>query len=255
MTLIFGVMRIINACHGSLLMVAMYIAFFLFTAIKLDPFVSIFVAMPILFVVGCGIYSGLITRLRGDFEENSLILTWGVALVLENLFTIAFTADYRSIVTGYSTENVTVAGLSLSISMLLSFGVAVLLTAGLYMFLLRSNLGRAIRAIAQNKPAAQLMGVNVERVQMISYGIGAALAGAAGAAFSSVFYMFPSIGGMFTVKSFEVIVLGGLGNVVGAFLAGYPIGSHGVAGRDLYLDRTEGCGRISDFYTCFDLPT
>lgn len=220
MTLIFGVMRIINACHGDLLMVAMYIAFFLFTALKLDPFVSIFVAMPVLFVIGCGIYSGLIKRLRGEFEESSLILTWGIALVLENLFAVGFTADYRSISTSYSTQNVTVVGISLSIPMLLSFGVAMLLTAMLYVFLLRSNLGRAIRAIAQNKPAAQLMGVNVERVQMISYGIGAALAGAAGAAFSSVFYVFPAIGGMFTVKAFEVIVLGGLGNVMGAFFAG-----------------------------------
>jgi branched-chain amino acid transport system permease protein len=220
MTLIFGVMRIINACHGDLLMVAMYIAFFLFTALKLDPFVSIFIAMPVLFVIGCGIYSGLIKRLRGEFEESSLILTWGIALVLENLFAVGFTADYRSISTSYSTQNVTVAGISLSIPMLVSFGVAMLLTAMLYVFLLRSNLGRAIRAIAQNKPAAQLMGVNVERVQMISYGIGAALAGAAGAAFSSVFYVFPAIGGMFTVKAFEVIVLGGLGNVMGAFFAG-----------------------------------
>lgn len=220
MTLIFGVMRIINASHGDLLMFAMYLAFFLFTAVKLDPFVAIFVAMPVLFIVGCAIYSGLIRRLRGDFEENSLILTWGIALVLVNTFTVAFTADYRSIVTGYSTQNLTVAGISLSIPMLASFGVAVVLTAALYVFLLRSNLGRAIRAIAQNRPAAQLMGVNVERVQMISYGIGAALAGAAGAAFSSVFYMFPAIGGLFTVKAFEVIVLGGLGNVVGAFFAG-----------------------------------
>jgi branched-chain amino acid transport system permease protein len=220
MTLIFGVMRIINACHGDLLTVAMYLAFFLFTAVKLDPFVTLFLAMPLLFVLGCTIYSGLIRRLRGEFEENSLILTWGIALVLENLFTVAFSADYRSIVTGYSTQNLTVAGISLSTPMLLSFSVAVVLTVALYMFLFRSNLGRAIRAIAQNKPAAQLMGINVERVQMISYGIGAALAGAAGAAFSSVFYVFPAIGGLFTVKAFEVIVLGGLGNVVGAFLAG-----------------------------------
>ena len=220
MTLIFGVMRIINACHGDLLMIAMYLAFFLFTAMKLDPFVTIFVAMPVLFVLGCAIYSGLIRRLRGEFEENSLILTWGIALVLVNMFTLAFTADYRSIVTSYSTQNLTVAGISLSIPMLSSFGVAVVLTAALYVFLLRSNLGRAIRAIAQNRPAAQLMGINVERVQTISYGIGAALAGAAGAAFSSVFYMFPAIGGLFTVKAFEVIVLGGLGNVVGAFFAG-----------------------------------
>lgn len=105
MTLIFGVMRIINACHGDLLMVAMYLAFFLFTAIKLDPFVAIFVAMPVLFVLGCAIYSGLIRRLRGEFAENSLILTWGVALVLANLFTVAFSGDYRSIVTSYSTKN------------------------------------------------------------------------------------------------------------------------------------------------------
>ena len=170
--------------------------------------------------MGCVNYSGLIRRLRGEFEESSLILTWGIALVLVNLFTAAFTADYRSIVTGYSTQSVTLAGISLSIPMMVSFAVAVLLTTALYVFLLHSNLGRAIRAIAQNKPAAQLMGINVERVQMISYGIGAALAGAAGAAFSSVFYMFPAIGGLFTVKAFEVIVLGGLGNVVGAFFAG-----------------------------------
>jgi branched-chain amino acid transport system permease protein len=220
MTLIFGVMRIINACHGDLLMVAMYVAFFLFATMKLDPFVTIFVATPVLFVVGCVIYGGLIRRLRGEFEESSLILTWGIALVLVNLFTVAFTADYRSIVTDYSTQNVTLAGISLSIPMLVSFAVTVVLTTALYVFLLRSNLGRAIRAIAQNRAAAQLMGINVERVQMISYGIGAALAGAAGAAFSSVFYMFPAIGGLFTVKAFEVIVLGGLGNVVGAFFAG-----------------------------------
>ena len=102
MTLIFGVMRIINACHGDFLMVAMYIAFFLFTAIKLDPFISLFIATPALFVLGCGIYSFLIRRLRGEFEESSLILTWGVALVLENLFTIGFSADYRRITTSYS---------------------------------------------------------------------------------------------------------------------------------------------------------
>jgi len=220
MTLIFGVMRIINACHGDLLMIAMYLAFFLFAATKLDPFLTIFIAVPLLFVIGCGIYSGLIRRLRNEFEENSLILTWGIALVLVNLFTIAFSGDYRSIVTSYSTKNVAFAGISLSIPMLLSFCVAAVLTCGLYVFLLKSNLGRAIRAIAQNKGAAQLMGINVERVQMVSFGIGAALAGAAGAAFSSVFYMFPAIGGLFTVKSFEVIVLGGLGNVVGAFFAG-----------------------------------
>jgi len=220
MTLIFGVMRIINACHGDLLMIAMYLAFFLFTATRLDPFVSILVATPALFAIGCGIYGGLIRRMRREFEESSLILTWGIALVLENLFTLAFSADYRSIVTRYSTNTVTLAGISLSVPMAMSFAVAILLTTALYWFLLRSNLGRAIRAIAENRPAAQLMGINVERVQMISYGIGAALAGAAGAAFSSVFYMFPAIGGLFTVKAFEVIVLGGLGNVVGAFFAG-----------------------------------
>ena len=220
MTLIFGVMRIINACHGDLLMIAMYLAFFLFTATRLDPFVSILVATPALFAIGCGIYGGLIRRMRREFEESSLILTWGIALVLENLFTLAFSADYRSIVTRYSTNTVTLAGISLSVPMAMSFAVAILLTTTLYWFLLHSNLGRAIRAIAENRPAAQLMGINIERVQMISYGIGAALAGAAGAAFSSVFYMFPAIGGLFTVKAFEVIVLGGLGNVVGAFFAG-----------------------------------
>src|SRR4029077_8235307 len=108
-----------------LLMIAMYIAFFLFTAIKLDPFVTIFIAVPVLFVVGCGIYSGLIKRLRNEFEENSLILTWGIALFLVNVFTVSLSGDYRSIVTSYSTQNIAVAGISLSIAMVLSFGVAV----------------------------------------------------------------------------------------------------------------------------------
>src|SRR5262249_11472228 len=125
MTLIFGVMRIINACQGDLLMVAMYVAFFLFTAVNLDPFLAIFVAMPVLFVLGCIIYVGLIRRLRGEFEESSLILTWGIALVLENVFTVAFSSDYRSISTSYSTQSLTIAGISLSIPMLLSFAVSV----------------------------------------------------------------------------------------------------------------------------------
>jgi branched-chain amino acid transport system permease protein len=244
MTLIFGVMRIINACHGDLLMVAMYLAFFLFTAIKLDPFVAIFVAMPVLFVLGCAIYSGL-TDDGGRIRENSLVLTWGVALVLANLFSRRlqrWPPQHRHQLPTTSTWLE-----SRSASLLLSFGVDVLLSVALYLLLLRSNLGRAIRAIAQNKTAAQLMGINVERVQMISYGIGAALAGAAGAAFSSVFYTFPAIGGLFTVKSFEVIVLGGLGNVVGRSSPA-SIGGRGVAGRDLYLDGTERCGRVSDLH-------
>lgn len=224
MTLIFGVMRIINASHGDLMMMAMYLAFALFTAYNLDPFVSVLVAMPALFLFGMLMYVGLIKRLRVTAEENSVILTWGVALILVNLFTLAFSGDYRSVLTDYSTSTLRFGDVALSIPMMGTFAVAVILTATLYQFLLHTNLGKGIRAIGQNVTGAQIVGINIHRVQMIAFGIGAALAGAAGAAFSSAFYMFPSVGGLFTIKAFVVIVLGGIGNVIGAFMAGLALG-------------------------------
>ncbi|MCC7105052.1 MAG: branched-chain amino acid ABC transporter permease [Chloroflexi bacterium] len=224
MTLIFGVMRIINACHGDLLMLGMYLSFFLFTFLHVDPFIGMFVAAPALFLVGLAIYQFLIRRLDTELEDNSLLLTWGLALVLTNLVQFFFTADYRSVVTSYSSNTWKLFGLGVSISLSIAFAVSILLAAGLYFFLVRTDTGKAIRATSQNREAAALMGIDVERTEMLSYGIGAGLAGAAGAIFSAVFPLVPAIGGPFTVKAFEIVVLGGLGSVVGAILGGVTLG-------------------------------
>ena len=225
LTVIFGVMRIINACHGDLIMVAMYLSYFLFRSAGIDPLLSAVVTAPALFCLGWVLHRGFITRLSGSYaEDNSLLLTFGLGLVLANTVLVLFTADYRVVETAYSRAVWRVAGLSVSAAYVFSFAMAILVTALLYLFFMKTDLGMAIRATAQNRMAAGLAGVNVERVGRITYGLGAALAGAAGALFTPVFYLYPTVGSLFTVKAFEVVVLGGMGSITGAIFGGLVLG-------------------------------
>lgn len=225
LTVIFGVMRIINACHGDLIMVAMYLSYYLHRSAGVDPLASMLVTAPALFLLGWAIQRGFVARLRGSYaEDNSLLLTFGLGLILANTVLILFTADYRVVETAYSRAVWHVAGLSISVAYVASFGMALLVTAGLYWFFTRTDLGMAIRATTQNRVAAALLGVNVDRVSWMSYGLGAALAGAAGALFTPIFYLYPTVGGLFTIKAFEVVVLGGMGSIVGAIWGGLVLG-------------------------------
>jgi branched-chain amino acid transport system permease protein len=224
LTLVFGVMRIINFAHGELVMLGMYASWLLFSRLGWDPFLSVVVVAPLLFLVGAGLQAAVVGRVMGAQPENQILLTIGLGLVLSNAVMLAFTSDYRILTTSYSSSSFDVLGLSISEPLLLAFLVTVAVTAGLYLFLFKTDTGQAIRATAQDREAAQLMGIDVRRMSMLAFGIGAALAGTAGALVSPTYYVFPQVGGAFTLKAFVIVVLGGMGSVVGATLGGVLIG-------------------------------
>jgi branched-chain amino acid transport system permease protein len=225
LTLIFGVMRVINFAHGELLMVGMYLTWLAFTLLHLDPFLSIVLVIPLMFLFGALLQRVFIHRVLDALPQNQILLTIGLGLVLSNTVMLVATSDYRIISTSYSSSAVTLAGVSVSEPLLISFLVTCAITALLYAFLLKTNTGQAIRATAQDREAAQLMGVDVRRMGVLAFGMGAALAGTAGALISPTYYIFPQVGGAFTLKAFVIVVLGGMGSVVGATLGGIVIGA------------------------------
>jgi len=224
LTLIFGVMRIINFAHGDLLMMGMYGTWIAFTAWKLDPFLSILLVFPALFLWGAFLQRTFINRVLGALPQNQILLTIGLGLVMSNTAMFLFTSDYRILTTSYSSESFQLAGLSLSSPLAVSFVITATITAILYWFLMKTDTGQAIRATAQDRDAAQLMGINVRWMSILSFGLGAAFAGTAGALISPTYYIFPQVGQPFTLKAFVVVVLGGMGSVVGATLGGLLVG-------------------------------
>jgi branched-chain amino acid transport system permease protein len=224
LTLIFGVMRIINFAHGDLLMMGMYGTWIAFTAWKLDPFLSILLVFPALFLWGAFLQRTFINRVLGALPQNQILLTIGLGLVMSNTAMFLFTSDYRILTTSYSSESFQLAGLSLSSPLAVSFVITATITAILYWFLMKTDTGQAIRATAQDRDAAQLMGINVRWMSILSFGLGAAFAGTAGALISPTYYIFPQVGQPFTLKAFVVVVLGGMGSVIGATLGGLVVG-------------------------------
>ena len=235
MTLIMGVMKIINLAHGELMMVAMYIAYALFSFFHIDPYISVFIAAPLLFLLGVAIQKYLINpvlKVESILPENQVILTVGVAMVLANLATIVFQSDYRSTPVDYATKAWYLSDfwksspieLSLSLPWSVSFLIAVVITVCLWFFLTKTDVGKSIRATAQDSDAALLMGVNVERMRVITFGLGSGLVGAAGCLFIPIYYLYPDLGGQFTLIAFVITILGGLGSTVGAIIGGIILG-------------------------------
>jgi branched-chain amino acid transport system permease protein len=224
LTIIFGVMRVINFAHGDVLMIGMYMTYFLFTLLHIDPFVSIVVTIPLMFLFGAFLQKVFINRVLGALPQNQILLTIGMGLVMSNAVMLAFTSDYKILSTKYSSSSFNILGISISSPLLISFAITIIITVALYWFLYRTDTGQAIRATAQDRGAAQLMGINVKRMSIIAFGLGAALAGTAGALISPTYYIFPQVGSVFTLKAFVITVLGGMGSIVGATLGGVLIG-------------------------------
>ena len=225
LTLIFGVLRVINFAQGDLLMVGMYLTYFLFKGLGIDPFVAVLIVMPALFLLGAFLQRTFVEKMSSALPQNQILLTIGLGLVLSNTAMLLFTSDYRILSTSYSSGSYKFAGLSLSQPLALSFLITAAVTGALYWFLLRTETGQAIRATAQDREAAQLMGIDVRKTSMLAFGIGSALAGVAGALVSPTYYIFPQVGAAFTLKAIVVVVLGGMGSVVGATLGGILIGT------------------------------
>jgi branched-chain amino acid transport system permease protein len=224
LTVVFGVMRIINLAHGEMVMLGMFGAYWGQALWKLDPFLSLFLWAPLMFLAGMAVYRLLLRRVIPGGELNTLLYTAGLSLLLANVALLLWTGDYRTISLSYGAEPVHPFGISVAVPLLLAFGVAQAITAGLWAFLTRTDLGRGIRATSQDPDAAVLMGVDVERVAMITFGLGTALAAAAGVLLAPSLYLYPTVGELLVVKCFVIVVLGGLGSVPGAIAGGVLLG-------------------------------
>ncbi|MDR7433999.1 MAG: branched-chain amino acid ABC transporter permease [Armatimonadota bacterium] len=224
LTLIFGVVRIVNFAHGEFLMVGMYITYWLWALTRMDPIVTALVSMPILAVMGYFFYRALVRRVLGAPDLSQIFLTVGVSLVLQNFALLIFTANYRSVTVAYATQAFRVGPVSFSVARLIAFAVAVFLSLLVGLFLGRTDIGRAMRAVAQDRDAAMLLGIDPHRVYALAVALGAALAGAGGSVIMPYFYVFPTVGASFVLIAFVVVIMGGLGNVTGAFLGGIIMG-------------------------------
>lgn len=224
LTLIFGVMEIINFAHGEFVMLAMYAAFFLAVSLGLDPYLSILIVAPLFFGLGLLFQRLMIQPLLEAQEIAQIFATVGLSIVLANAALFCFGADYHIVRPAYALESLDIFDVYLGYTRLFAFGAVCLVALALYLFMKKSYLGRAIRATAQNRVAAALMGVNVKRVYMVTTGLGLACVGVTGAVLSPVFSVFPSVGAQFGLIAFVVVVLGGMGNLAGAFFGGLIIG-------------------------------
>lgn len=224
LSMIWGVMRIINFAHGEFLMVGMYVAYFLTARAGWDPYLTLFLTAPVLFAVGVLIFQSTIRPILVDPPINQIMLTLGWSFILQNLALILFKADIRSASTAYTYLNFYLGPVVVRSSQLFAFIGSALAAIFLYWFLQATETGRAIRATAQNREAAMLMGVNVRRTFLIAFGIGSATLGIAASLMIPFYYASPTVGLFFGLIAYVVVVLGGLGNFLGVLVAGLVIG-------------------------------
>jgi branched-chain amino acid transport system permease protein len=222
LALIFGVMRVINIAHGPLLMLGAYTTYFLYAQFGVNPFLTVPIAMALLFVVGMILEKGLVFRVVNAPELSSLLLTFGVSIALVNLAQLAFTSDLRAV--EYITGSWVVGGLAFSKPRVIAAAFAAAVTTLAFLFLKWTRLGKAIRATSQSREVAMVCGIDVARIHMLTFGLASALAAAGGALLAVIVAIQPEMGGVWTFKSFLVIVLGGAGNYPGALLGGMLLG-------------------------------
>ena len=224
LTLIYGVLIIVNFAHGEFLMLGIYVAFWAYTIFELDPYLSIPLAVVLIGGLGALIQRGLIQRVFDAHPLNQIVLLVGVSTLLIGLVQFFFSAEPRSIHVPYETEVITLMGLRMSIPRLIAFFASMLISLSLYVFLRYTRTGKAIRAVSQSREAAKLMGINVNYIYMLTFGIGTAITAVGGALLAPNHRMIPTMGQAYSVIAFVVVVLGTMGNFVGAFLGGLIIG-------------------------------
>jgi branched-chain amino acid transport system permease protein len=224
LTLIFGVMRIINFAHGTLMMLGMYATFFLYTQAGLSPYLAVLVVGPLFFVFGALLERAVIEPNLGAAESNQLLLTLGVALFLENGALALFSPDYRSIRLPWASRAWLVGEAVVNLPRLIAFACSIALAVGLWLFLRYTDTGKAIRAAAEERDGALLVGINIRRLSAIAFGLGSAVVAVAGALVTPFLYVAPDVGDVFNILAFVIVVLGGMGSFVGALLGGLIVG-------------------------------
>jgi branched-chain amino acid transport system permease protein len=223
-SLVWGVMNIVNLAHGAFVLVGAYIAWKLNTAMGLDPYLGMVVAAASLFVGGYVVQWLLINQVVNAPIWMTLLLTFGLNLLIVNGLILLFTADFRAIHVSWASKGFSIGDVRVPYGRLAGFGLAVAVTVGLVLFMERTRIGLAIRATGMDRAAARLMGMNVRHVYAFTFGLSAALAGMAGALLGTINTFSPSAAGGFTLQSFVIAVLGGLGNMWGALAGGVTLG-------------------------------
>ena len=224
LALIFGVMRIVNFAHGAFLMLGMYATFLMFDRYKINPYFGFLPAGILLFIFGYLVYKLLIQPIRDRSEFMQILMTIGIDLILIDLAQLSFGADYRQANIDLVNHALHAGPFTINAASLLSFGLAAVFIVGLQQFVMRSRPGQALRATAQNRDVAPLMGINVVRIQGLSFALGIAFAGIAGGLLLPALYLFPSVGEDYTLKAFVIVVLGGMGSIEGAAIGGLVLG-------------------------------
>jgi branched-chain amino acid transport system permease protein len=224
LTLIYGVLHIINFAHGAALMVALYAVYLLHERLGVDPYVALPFVMAGMFAFGYLLQRSVINRAGHGKDENILLVTLGISIVLENLALVLFHSDTRNIDTPYALSTIAIGPALLALPKLIAFGGALVIAALLFAIMRFTDLGRAIRAVAREKHGAKLMGIDVDKVYALSFGIGMACVGAAASFLLPAYYVNPQVGSGFVLIAFTIVVLGGMGSFVGALLGGLLIG-------------------------------
>ena len=224
LTLIYGVLHIINFAHGASLMVALYAVYFLKEHAGIDPYLAFPVVVPAMFALGYGLQRGIINRASHGKDENILLVTLGLSIMLENLALLFFKSDTRTIETTYTLTTVAIGPAMIALPKLVAFAGA-LVVSGLLVWMMRAtDLGSAIRAVAKEKQGARLMGIDVDHVYAMCFGIGLACLGAAACFLLPAYYVNPMVGSGFVLVAFTIVVLGGMGSFEGAFVGGLYLG-------------------------------
>jgi branched-chain amino acid transport system permease protein len=228
LTLIFGIMRVVNFAHGEFLMLGMYFAFWPFFWYRIDPYVVLAVSIPVFFLVGLLVYALVMRGVIHASHNVQIFTTVGLSTLLQNVALVLWTGDFRAVRPWHSSVVLRFAGTAFNLSQVVAFVIAVVLTVALFAFMKWTHTGRVMRATAQDRDAATLMGIDTDRVYRLTFGIAIACVGAAGVLVAPLYAVYPTAGLQFVLLSYVVVVLGGLGDMVGAL-----IGSLIVAGVEV----------------------
>lgn len=224
LNMIFGVLKIINLGHGELMMIGAYVTFFLFTDAGINPLLTIPITAVVMGIIGVALQFAVVERVVNQPLLSSLLLTFGLSTLMMGIALNLWTSDFRSVVWEPLSGSWDLGSLAISRSRLVAFTIALVVTGAMWLFLNRSTYGKTIRATAQHAQVAELCGIDVRRVRLVTFGLGSAMAGIAGALISIIFAINPEIGRTFIGKGFAIIVLGGLGSFAGAFLGAILLG-------------------------------
>lgn len=224
LTLIYGVLHIINFAHGAMLMLAMYAAFYLFRHFGIDPYMAMLIVVPGSFVFGYSIYRWVIGKLAHGKDENILLVTLGLSIIIQNSAVFFFSADQQTVTLPYSYDTISLGFVYLSLPKVISFFASLVICGLLWLLMAKTDLGKAIRAVAKERQGARLVGIDVEHIFAATYGIGIACLGAAACLLLPSFYVDPFTGNIFVLVAFTIVVLGGMGSIIGALVGGFIIG-------------------------------